>query len=110
MQTLNRKFLKAVETIHRQLVGAIGGPPLPVLPVHLWQMVGETTASIAKARTRGWYAAAGARTAELISWLEDLTGALNGMIGALNERRTRRTVASPDEMLGDLLALEREFP
>jgi hypothetical protein len=110
MPSPNRQLLKTVQSIHRQLTGAICGPAIPSLPEGLWRDALNTAHSIATARECGWHAAARIKTDELLHYVEDLQRSLGALATELRDRGRPRTIAGQGDIYKDLVALEEEFP
>ena len=103
-----RHYLKAAQSIHRQLMRAAAGLVVPDLPRQLWQHVRVTANSVAKAQVWGWQQAARVKSRELLNGLDELQRAVNQLIGELQDRLQPLPVATAAELYADLVALEQE--
>jgi hypothetical protein len=108
MPTINRKYLQAAQSIHRQSNDSADELKLPALPAHLWQGVVDTAHRAAKARAREWHNAARIKSEQLLNQLEDLQHSVNQLIGEVQNRLKPRRFATPTELYRDLVALEQE--
>ncbi len=108
MPRRHRHYLKAAQSIHRQLTGTTAELAVPDLPRQLWQHVRVTANCVAKAQVWGWQQAARVKSRELLNGLDELQRAVNLLIGELQDRLQPLPVATPAELYADLVALEQE--
>ena len=109
MKRPHKLLLRLAFAIHGQLCIGHRDAPVTRIPVDTWRRCVRLQRQFVLASQRGWHAAANRVERHLRCAMDMLANESSRVVRELDDRRQLAPLCSPQDIYGDLAALDREF-